>query len=197
MFEPFFTTKSEGTGLGLAMVHGIVHQHRGHLHVESQLGQGTKVRVLLPLADVPETHERHVPSRAPGRGAGETILVAEDEPALRRMLATTLIDMGYEVLVAPDGEEAVHAFDAWPGTIAMVVLDVVMPRMGGVEAFQRMRALNPSVKVLFTTGYAADRAQVRELGESGHPPVLSKPFTPRELARCVREQLDTGLKLMP
>jgi hypothetical protein len=197
MFEPFFTTKLEGTGLGLAMVHGIVHQHRGHLHVESRVGLGTKVRVLLPLADVVETRERRVPSRAPGPGCGETILVAEDEPALRRMLATTLTELGYEVIVAPDGEEAVRAFDAWPGNIAMAILDVVMPRMGGVEAFQQMRALNPGLKVLFTTGYASDRVQVRELAEFGHPPVLSKPFSPRELARRVREALDANMLLLP
>lgn len=197
MFEPFFTTKIEGTGLGLAMVHGIVHQHHGLLHVESRVGHGTTVRVLLPLADVPEAQEKRMPSRAPGRGRGETLLVAEDEPALRRMLASTLTELGYEVIVAPDGEEAVRAFDAWPGTISMVILDVVMPRLGGVQAFRRMRALRPGLKALFTTGYAADRAQVRELSEIGSPALLSKPFSSRDLARRVRDALDGTVLLLP
>jgi two-component system cell cycle sensor histidine kinase/response regulator CckA len=123
--------------------------------------------------------------------------VAEDEPALRRILASTLTEHGYEVIVAPDGEEAVRAFAAWPGTVAMVILDVVMPRQGGVQTFKQMRALQPGLKVLFTTGYAPDRAQVRELVGLGDPAVLSKPFSPRELARRVREALDTAILLHP
>ena len=135
IFEPFFTTKDEGTGLGLAMVHGIVHQHRGLLHVESRLGEGTTVRVLLPLVGAGEAGEKKPMNDGPARGGGETILVAEDEPALRRLLASTLAELGYEVVIAQDGEEATRAFDACRSRVALAILDVVMPKLGGVEAY--------------------------------------------------------------
>jgi CheY-like chemotaxis protein len=194
MFEPFFTTKSEGTGLGLAMVHGIVHQHRGMLHVDSRLGEGTTVRVFLPLL----SDERAIdvstpdPRAAEARGGRETLLVAEDEPALRKLLATTLGELGYEVVAASDGEEAARILESRRDAIALAILDVVMPRLGGVQAYERMRALAPKLKVIFTTGYAPEHAQVSSIARRRGHAVLSKPFTLEELARKVRETLDSG-----
>jgi PAS domain S-box-containing protein len=192
MFEPFFTTKSEGTGLGLAIVHGIVHQHQGLLHVESDPGRGTLVRVLLPLVEhvAAETPPRRMtPSGAP-RAGGETVLVAEDEPALRRMIATTLEELGYEVVTAKDGAEAVSLFEKRQGHIAMAILDVVMPVSGGAQAYERMRALDPALKVIFMTGYAPESAEVGAIVARGGHAVLTKPFSIHELARRVRAALD-------
>ncbi|HEX8790834.1 MAG TPA: ATP-binding protein [Polyangiaceae bacterium] len=194
IFEPFFTTKSEGTGLGLAMVHGIVHQHRGLLHVDSRLGEGTTVRVFLPLlpderpADAANTESKS----AETRGGRETLLIAEDEPALRKLLGATLGELGYEVLAAADGEEAARILESRKDSIALAILDVVMPRLGGVQAYERMRAMAPRLKVLFTTGYAPDHAQVSSIVRRRGHAVLSKPFTLEELARKVRETLDSG-----
>ncbi len=190
IFEPFFSTKSEGTGLGLAMVHGIVHQHRGFVQVESRPGEGTTVRVLLPIAEGVEVAERKRTSAAPTPGSGETILLAEDEPALRRLLASTLVELGYEVIVAENGEEAVRAFEARRDPIALAVLDVVMPRLGGLQACQRLRALDPRLKVIFMTGYAPDSSQVSEFVAGGLYALLTKPFTLKELGRKVRDTLD-------
>ncbi len=194
IFEPFFTTKSEGTGLGLAMVHGIVHQHRGLLHVDSRLGEGTTVRVFLPLlAEArPADEATKEPRSTETRGGRETLLVAEDEPALRKLLGATLGELGYEVLAAADGEEAARILESRKDVIALAILDVVMPRLGGVQAYERMRAMAPRLKVIFTTGYAPEHAQVSSIARRRGHAVLSKPFTLEELARKVRETLDSG-----
>jgi PAS domain S-box-containing protein len=194
MFEPFFTTKSEGTGLGLAMVHGIVHQHRGMLHVDSRLGEGTTVRVFLPLLSDERATDASTPDpgAAETRGGRETLLVAEDEPALRKLLEATLDELGYEVVAAADGEEAARILESRKDGIALAILDVVMPRLGGVQAYERMRALAPELKVIFTTGYAPEHAQVSSIARRRGHAVLAKPFTLEELARKVRETLDSG-----
>jgi PAS domain S-box-containing protein len=194
IFEPFFTTKSEGTGLGLAMVHGIVHQHRGLLHVDSRLGEGTTVRVCLPLLAGERAPDASASESKVGeaRGGRETLLVAEDEPALRKLLGATLGELGYEVLAAADGEEAARILESRKDSIALAILDVVMPRLGGVQAYERMRALVPKLKVIFTTGYAPEHAQVSSIVRRRGHAVLAKPFTLEELARKVRETLDSG-----
>jgi PAS domain S-box-containing protein len=194
IFEPFFTTKSEGTGLGLAMVHGIVHQHRGLLHVDSRLGEGTTVRVCLPLLadERPTDRATSQPTVRETRGGRETLLVAEDEPALRKLLGATLGELGYEVLVAADGEDATRILESRKDSIAVAILDVVMPRLGGVQAYERMRAVARKLKVIFTTGYAHEHAQVSAIVRRRGHAVLSKPFTLEELARKVRETLDSG-----
>ncbi len=190
IFEPFFSTKKEGTGLGLAMVHGIVHHHRGFLHVDSRPGGGTTVRVLLPLAAGVAGGTRKLAGAAPEHGDGQIILLAEDEPALRRLLGRTLVALGYEVIVAENGEEALVAFERRRGEIALVILDVVMPRLGGVQACKDMRALEPGLRVIFMTGHAPEFAQVSEFVTGGGHALLSKPFTLQELGRKVRETLD-------
>jgi two-component system, cell cycle sensor histidine kinase and response regulator CckA len=193
IFEPFFTTKTEGTGLGLAMVRRIVHRRGGLLRVESQAGAGTTVRVLLPLVEPSETTEKKPMDGAPAKGGGETILIAEDEPSLRRLLASTLHELGYEVVIAQNGEEAVRAFEASAGKVALAILDVVMPGMGGLQAYERMRTIAPDIKVVFTTGYDPDGSQVSEIvgkDRGAGPALLAKPFSLTELGHTLRAVLD-------
>jgi PAS domain S-box-containing protein len=191
IFEPFFTTKPEGTGLGLATVYGIVQQHDGFMHVESTRGEGTTFRVYLPRASC-EAESAPPPSsgkRYPTSGQ-ETILLAEDEPSLRTLVDTTLTELGYRVIVTADGEEAVRQYEACSSDVALVLLDVVMPRLGAREAYERMRRIRSDVKVLFTTGYAPESTRLAELLATAHLPVLEKPFTPQALAAKVRSAID-------
>jgi two-component system cell cycle sensor histidine kinase/response regulator CckA len=192
VFEPFFTTKREGTGLGLATVYGIVQQHGGFVRVESAPGAGTTFRVFFPLAaDVAAVSARPPsdPSRKELRGT-ETILVAEDEPSLRTLVSTTLSELGYRVVATADGEEAVREYERSGRSFAMVLLDVVMPRLDAREAYERISAIHPDVKVLFMTGYAPESTRLAELIETGRVPVLEKPFTPQALAAKVRSVID-------
>jgi CheY-like chemotaxis protein len=189
-FEPFFTTKPEGTGLGLSTVYGIVRQHDGFVHVETSPGGGTTVRVYFPLLG--GVADAIPPSRVVvGEARGtETILVAEDEPLLRASVADALAHAGYTVLTACDGDEAARVFEARSNEIALVVLDVVMPRLGARGAYERMRAIAPDVKVLLTTGYAPDTARIGELLHPARVRLIAKPFTHRALRAEVRSLLD-------
>jgi two-component system, cell cycle sensor histidine kinase and response regulator CckA len=190
MFEPFFTTKSDGTGLGLATVYGIVQQHSGFVSVESTPGSGTTFRLYLPrTVDAPATPTDGRAPLADVRGH-ESILIAEDETSLRVLLTTTLSELGYAVVAARDGEEAVRAYEARCRDLALVVLDVVMPRLDARGAYEKMRAIRPDVKVLFMTGYAPESTRLAELLAGGRTKVLEKPFTPQVLAAAVRRAID-------
>jgi CheY-like chemotaxis protein len=191
IFEPFFTTKppGRGTGLGLATVYGVVKQHGGWIDVDSAVDKGTTFHLYFPVS-VSSARDHDEPSEAePVRGGRETILLAEDHEGLRELVRESLQSLGYNVLAACDGEEAVEVFRRHLGQVDLLVLDVVMPRLRGPDAYKRMRSLNAGVPVLFCTGYNPDSAQVETL--SGHP-VLQKPYPARELARAVRQLLDQG-----
>jgi PAS domain S-box-containing protein len=191
IFEPFFTTKKDGTGLGLAVVHGIVQQHEGCVDVESAPGAGTTMHVYLPLTqEGPPTEVAHGEAGTLPRRGHELVLVAEDERPLRNLISLSLKELGYEVLTAADGEEATRVFEANRGRIAVVILDVVMPKLGGPEALARMRAIDPNVRAVLTTGYAPDSDYLSELAEAESLTVLPKPFALDELGRKVREMLD-------
>ena len=189
IFEPFFTTKppGRGTGLGLATVYGVVKQHGGCVDVTSALGEGTVFHIYFPTSESAESEDAATASAEPVRGGKETILLAEDHEGLRELVCETLTGLGYTVLPARDGEEAVELFRQQEGKVDLLVLDVVMPRMRGPETYQRIRALHAEIPVLFCTGYNPDSTQVETL--SGHP-VLQKPYPARELARSVRRLLD-------
>jgi two-component system cell cycle sensor histidine kinase/response regulator CckA len=190
IFEPFFTTKQmgKGTGLGLATVYGIVKQHDGFINVYSEPGQGTTFRVYLPVSSgVAELREKI--KEGPVRGGAETILVADDNEALREMAQEMLEGLGYQVIVGRDGEEAIRLFEAHCDQIALLVLDVSMPKFSGPEAFLRISEIKGSVPAVFTTGYSAEADVLHPLVEKGAV-VLQKPYSFKVLGQKVREILD-------
>ncbi len=190
IFEPFFTTKpsSEGTGLGLAMVYGIVNQHRGVIEARSELGKGSSFRIYLPAVDHPATQRRKKAPKQPQLGT-ETVLVVEDEPMVRELAVRVLERAGYTVLQAQDGREAVATFEEHHDEIALVLLDVVMPHMGGREARDEIRKIAPEVQVLFTSGYSTDGVHSNFVLEPDVD-ILPKPYGPSRLLATIREALD-------
>ncbi len=191
IFEPFFTTKEtgKGTGLGLATVYGVVKQHSGFVQAYSEPGHGTTFRIYFPASQAAiETSPLKEMEHAVPRGQ-ETILIAEDHEGLREIARETLTQLGYQLVMAADGEEAVEKFRAQRDQIDLVLLDVVLPKLSGPEAYKRMQELQPHLPAIFTTGYSADTAMLKSVREKGFP-ILQKPYMPRNLARTVRETLD-------
>jgi two-component system, cell cycle sensor histidine kinase and response regulator CckA len=190
IFEPFFTTKEvgKGTGLGLSMVYGIIRQSGGWIEVQSDVGVGTSFKVYLPRIEVSLAPERQI-SAATEKGS-ETILLVEDQEAVRSFTKTVLERHGYQVIDASDAEEAIDAAGTYSGEIHLLLTDVVLPGMNGKELSEMLKAFRPTLKVLFTSGYTADAIGNR--GVLG-PDVtfLHKPFSPEELAAKVRDVLIT------
>jgi two-component system, cell cycle sensor histidine kinase and response regulator CckA len=192
IFEPFFTTKAigRGTGLGLSIVYGIVKQHGGEINVYSEPTCGTTFRVYLKLVDAaPESEPEILPDRAVG--GNETILLAEDDPMVRELYATVLRRSGYQVLEAVDGIDAVESYGKNPGKIHLLLFDVIMPRLNGLEACAEIQKLAPGVKVLYSSGYTDAIIHQRPLFEDGIQ-FISKPAAPTELLARVRRTLDEG-----
>jgi two-component system, cell cycle sensor histidine kinase and response regulator CckA len=190
LFEPFFTTKElgRGTGLGLATVYGIVRQSGGHIQVASRLGEGSTFTVYFPRADaVPGPLSPLAPSEESVPGGTETVLVVEDEEAVRHLLSRVLRAKGYRVLEAPNAETAIVAATA-AEAIHLLLTDIVMPGLGGPALAAQLAAGRPGMRVLFITGYAPEAVERRaHLVEAGG--LLEKPFTADQLARKVREVL--------
>ena len=185
IFEPFFTTKEQGrgTGLGLAMVYGFVQQSDGHIEVESAVGKGTTFSIHLPLAaEQPEVAAPRLEKKPDVRGT-ETILLVEDEEAVRRLAKRSLTTRGYTVLEAKDGEHALEVSRLHRGTIDLLVTDLIMPRLGGRELAKLMARERPQLRTLFMSGYIDPEHLVV-------PDYLQKPFGANELVARIRELLD-------
>ena len=194
IFEPFFTTKEtgKGTGLGLAMVYGIVKQSEGYIWVYSEPGQGTMFRIYLPRVDTEGIQEDLKEERdtVPSRGA-ETILVVEDDGSLRQLVSLTLNEQGYTVLEAENGRDAIQVPEQHGSTIHLLLTDVIMPEMNGRELANALTPLHPDMKVIYMSGYSegiVDRHGVLDPGTF----FLPKPFDPDNLAQKVREVLDSN-----
>jgi len=190
MFEPFFTTRQGrgGSGLGLASVYGIVSQGRGHIHVTSQPGQGTRVSVYLPRTAAPASDVPVRAERAPEGKGKETVLVVEDDDQIRQLACRVLREAGYTVLEAARGDEALAVCEQHAGPLHLLLTDVVMPRMNGVELASHVLHLRPTVRVAFMSGYSVEAEQYDPLPADAL--LIEKPFVPRTLLARLRELLD-------
>ena len=187
IFEPFYTTKplGEGTGLGLSMVYGIISKHQGWVEVDSALGKGAIFRVYLPVAEslAPQSGVTSSPLTT---GAGELVLVVDDETVVRELCVRALTEHGYRVLEAQDGEEALALFREQHEHIRLVVLDLIMPGMSGVEVLRQIRTAGSGVRVLLTSGFAPDNAGPA----AGEDVFLAKPYASSDLLLAIRRLLD-------
>jgi PAS domain S-box-containing protein len=189
IFDPFFTTKEmgRGTGLGLASAYGIMSAHAGYIDVDSKRGRGTTFSIYLPASK--KQVERVVKTRKRvAKGTG-TVLLVDDEEVVLEVGQELLEAMGYRVLTAKDGKGAIKVYGKNQDNIDIVVLDMVMPKMGGGEAYDRMKEINPNVKVLLSSGYSID-GEASEILERGCDGFIQKPFTMKQLSGTMREILD-------
>ncbi len=186
LFEPFFTTKGvgKGTGLGLATCYGIVRQHDGQIAIDSEVGQGTTVRITFPRVADPSTHRdiRIITASQPLIQGEETILIAEDEVTLRALAARVLRSCGYTVLETTDGLDALRMVQSYSHPIDLLLTDVIMPHMGGVDLVKQLSSIRPELKVLFTSGYT-DSALIHQGQLDSGVHLLQKPFSPAALTR--------------
>jgi two-component system cell cycle sensor histidine kinase/response regulator CckA len=191
IFEPFFTTKDlgKGTGLGLSIIYGIVRQHNGYIDVYSEVGKGTTFNMYFPIIEsgVEETKPKAPP---PPRGGTETVLLAEDDEGVRKLINIVFEQSGYKVIEAVDGEDAVIKFKENKDKIDLVILDVIMPKKHGKMAYEEIKKVTPEIKVILVSGYSADIIDKKGIIEEGIN-FIPKPIVPNDLLRKVREVLDT------
>jgi len=189
IFDPFFTTKEvgKGSGLGLAMVYGILKGIGGYIDVDSEVGKGTTFDLFFPVADSVEEQIKK-PPETKARTGSETILVVDDEEIVRELASEILSSYGYRVMLAKDGAEAIHIYKAFGHNIDLVLLDMVMPRMSGKEAYAKLKKISPGIKILLCSGYSSHNQEVEMLRENGLP-FISKPYKIKELLGKVRQVL--------
>jgi len=189
IFEPFYTTKGErGTGLGLATVYGIVRQNNGNIHVYSEPGKGTTFTIYLPLTEEAEQSEAARGAESVLAGKGEVILIVEDDPGILRMASTMLERLGYAVLKAATPEQGIEVAMGAQAAIDILLTDVIMPQMNGKQLAERMRAVQPGLRVVYMSGYTANVIAHHGVLDAGIH-FLQKPFTKKDLATKIREVL--------
>jgi PAS domain S-box-containing protein len=191
LFEPFFTTKEmgKGTGLGLAMVFGIVQHSGGHIWAESLAGHGSTIRICLPRVEAPARETVPTDGKPDCTSGLETVLVVEDQPEVLKLACAILKAKGYRVLSASGGEDALRQCEAYPDPVHAMITDVVMPHMSGWELASRVTALRPKIRVLFMSGYTG-KVPVQEALGNGAVEYIQKPFSPETLAAALRRSLD-------
>jgi len=197
IFEPFFTTKGvgEGTGLGLAVIYGIVKGHEGHINVYSEVGKGSEFKVYLPAMNV-GAPLAVAPEQEPPPGGTETLLLVEDDPTVLATGRAMLERLGYTVLTAADGEEALEVYGAHRGEIALVLTDMVMPRMGGEELYDALRQTDAGVKLALMSGYSMNQ-DLSDLRAKGLRGFVQKPLDFYDLGQAVRRALDEACSVHP
>jgi CheY-like chemotaxis protein len=191
IFDPFFTTKDKGrgTGLGLASAHGIIKNHAGIITVNSQVGQGTRFNIYLPITD--KKVYREVPIGTGLVKGSETILLVEDEALVIQVGQALLERLGYRVITAKDGKQAVDTIEKKGDGIDLVILDLIMPKMGGDKAFDLIREIQPAMPVILSSGYSLN-GQANAIMRRGCNDFIQKPFTISVLSQKVRKILDEG-----
>jgi len=189
IFEPFFTTKEvgRGTGLGLASAYGIIKNHNGVIDVESEVDQGTTFRIYLPTSNKKVLMEDTAGGIAyKGR---ETILLVDDEEMIADIGKRMLEKLGYRVLLAESGINALNVYENHRDSIDMIILDMIMPGMGGSETFDRLKAMEPSVRVLLSSGYSLN-GQASQIMKRGCNGFIQKPFNIEQISKTIRKILD-------
>jgi CheY-like chemotaxis protein len=192
IFDPFFTTKFTGRGLGLAATLGIARSHKGAVGLSSAPGKGTTFRFLLPASSLPVPRERR-PLTVAFTGSG-TVLIVDDDHGVRGTLRMLLTSLGFDVLEARDGEEALDVFTARADAIALVILDLTMPVLGGREVFSELCRIRPGVRVILSSGYDKEET-MRRFGAKGLAGFLQKPYTAGDLAEKISAALESSYKL--
>jgi signal transduction histidine kinase/ActR/RegA family two-component response regulator len=193
-FEPFFTTKEKGkgTGLGLSSVYGTIKSHNGYIELRSEVGKGTRVEIYLPLTRYVEPAGTEAPKDV-SKGQG-TVLIADDEEMIREMAAEMIRELGYSAVTSRDGRDALEYYQAHAAEIDLVILDIIMPQLGGYETFKTMKAVNPKVKVLACSGYVIND-EVKKMLEQGALGFIQKPFSMKTIACAIQAALHNQSQL--
>jgi CheY-like chemotaxis protein len=193
IFEPFFTTKEtgKGTGLGLAMVYGIVKSHGGYITCESEPNHGTTFNIYFPAIEKEQEKRKSKEVEARIKGGSETLLLVDDEENIRNLGVELLTSFGYNVTTAPDAERALEIYDKENGKIDLVILDLNMPGMGGRRCLEKLIKMDPTIKIIVASGYSVN-GPTKDVIEAGAKGFVGKPFEVKEMLQVIREILDSN-----